>query len=58
MKIVEDLKKKVADAQTKEEAKEIIRDTIEETDVILNDEELDNVSGGIGGFYPAPGRLM
>ncbi len=57
MKIVEDLKKKVTDTLTKEEAKEISRDTIEEADVILDDEELDNVSGGAKfGFAPNPPR--
>ena len=41
-----DIKKEEKKAQTKEEAKEITRDTIEEAGMSLNDEDLDKVSGG------------
>ena len=56
MELVGDLKKKALEAKTKEEAKEIIRESIEEAGMILDDEELDSVSGG-GGFYKFPGIL-
>lgn len=42
MKLIGDLKKKVESAKTKEEA----RDTIKEAGMLLDDEELDKVSGG------------
>ena len=45
-----DIKKEEKKAQTKEEAKEITRDTIEEAGMSLDDEDLDKASGG-GGFY-------
>ncbi len=57
MELVGDLKKKALEAKTKEEAKEIIRESIEEAGMILDDKELDSVSGG-GGFYEVPGKLM
>lgn len=57
MELVGDLKKKALEAKTKEEAKEIIRESIEEAGMILDDEELDSVSGG-GGFYRIPGKQM
>ena len=41
-----DIKKEEKKAQTKEEAKEITRDTIEEAGMSLNDEDLDKASGG------------
>ena len=46
MKLIGDLKKEVTKAQTREEAKEIIRNTIEEAGMVLDDEELDKASGG------------
>lgn len=51
MKLTGDPKKEVKNAQSKEEAKEINQDTIEEAGIALDDEELDKASGG-GGFYP------
>lgn len=38
----------MANAQTKEEAKEIITDTVKEAGMVLDDAELDEVSGGDG----------
>ena len=46
MKLIGNLKKKVSEAQTQEEAKLIIKDTIEEAGMLLDDEDLDKVSGG------------
>ena len=46
MKLTGILKKSVTKAQTKEEEKEIIKDTIKEGRMVLDDEELDKVSGG------------
>ncbi len=48
MKIKEELKKKVKN--TKEEQKDAVHDSVEETGKVLSDEDLDRVSGG-GGFY-------
>ena len=42
MKLIDDLKEKVENSKTKEEA----RDTIKEAGKLLDDEELDKVSGG------------
>ena len=42
MKLIGDLKEKVENAKIKEEA----RDTIKEAGMLLDDEELDKVSGG------------
>ena len=42
MKLIDDLKEKVENAKTKEEA----RDTIKEAGMLLDDEELDKASGG------------
>jgi hypothetical protein len=42
MKLIGDLKEKVENAKTKEEA----RNTFEEAGMVLDDEELDKVSGG------------
>ncbi len=42
MKLIGDLKEKVENVKTKEEA----RDTIKEAGMLLDDEELDKVSGG------------
>lgn len=46
MKLTGILKKTVTKVQTKEEEKEIIKDTIKEGRMALDDEELDKVSGG------------
>ena len=46
MKLTGILKKSVTKAQTKEEEKEIIKDTIKEGRMVFDDEELDKVSGG------------
>ena len=43
MKLIGDLKEKVENAKTKEEA----RDTIKEAGMLLDDEELEKVSGGL-----------
>ena len=40
MKLIGKLKKKVSEAKTKEEAKLIIKDTIEEEGMILDEEDL------------------
>ncbi len=42
MKLIGDLKEKLENAKTKEEA----RDTIKKAGMLLDDEELDKVSGG------------
>ena len=44
MKLIDDLKEKVENAKTK--TKEEARDTIKEAGMLLDDEELDKVSGG------------
>ena len=46
MKFMENSQKNEANAQTKEEAKEIIKNTVEEAGMVLDDAELDEVSGG------------
>ena len=46
MEIIGKLKENVEKAETKEEVKEIIRNAGEEAGLVLNDEELDEVSGG------------
>ena len=43
MKLVGELKKKVEGSKNKEEAKEVI----EKAGMLLTDEELDNVTGGV-----------
>lgn len=43
MKLIGDLKEKVENAKTKEEA----RDTIKEAGMLIDDEELETVSGGL-----------
>lgn len=50
MKLIGDLKEKVENAKTKEEA----RDTIKEEGMLLDDEELEKVSGGgkFNGYNP------
>lgn len=49
MKLTEDLKKKLEGAESEQEVKTILDETkqnVEEAGVILDDEELDQVSGG------------
>ncbi len=46
MKFMENLKNSKANGQTKEEAKELIKNTVEEAGMVLDDAELDEVSGG------------
>ena len=47
MKLTGELKKRVETTQTPEEARKIIRDTIEDAGLLLDDEDLDKVSGGL-----------
>ena len=54
MKLTEDLKNKIDGAKSEEEVKSILAETkqnVEDAGVILDDAELDQVSGGAG-FYP------
>ncbi len=46
MKLIGQLKNKVEKAETKEEAKQIIQDA----GMLLDDQEMDQVTGGSGGF--------
>ena len=46
MKLIGQLKNKVEKAETKEEAKQIIRDA----GMLLDNQEMDQVTGGSGGF--------
>lgn len=46
MKLIGQLKNKVEKSETKEEAKKIIR----EAGMLLDDQEMDQVNGGFGGF--------
>ena len=51
MKLTDELKKKIDDAATEEEVKEILSDTkkdVEQAGLILEDAELDRVAGGMG----------
>ena len=48
MELTGKLKKQVENANSKEEAKEIIRETGEDAGIVFSDEELDQVSGGYG----------
>ncbi len=48
MKLTGKLKEKVEKTENREEAKEIIRNAGAEAGLVLNDEELDEVSGGLG----------
>ena len=50
MKLVGELKKQVEETKNKEEAKEVI----EKAGMLLTDEELDNVTGGVNPFTPRP----
>ena len=52
MKLTDELKKKIDNAGTEEEVKEILSDTkkdVEQAGLILEDAELDRVAGGMGG---------
>ena len=46
MELTGKLKEQVEKTETKEEAKEVIKETMEDAGMILNDEELDQVAGG------------
>ena len=46
MELTGKLKENVDKAENKEEAKKMIKDACAEADIILDDEELDEVSGG------------
>ena len=48
MEIIGKLKENVEKAETKEEAKEIIRNAGEEAGMELSEEELDKAAGGVG----------
>ena len=48
MEIIGKLKENVEKAETKEEAKEIIRNAGKEVGMELSDEELDKAAGGVG----------
>ena len=61
MKLTEDLKNKIDGAKSEEEVKEILGETkknVEEAGVILDDAELDQVSGGTGWFGEYTGPPM
>ncbi len=47
MEIIGKLKENVEKAETKEEAKEIIRNACEEAGMELSEEELDKAAGGV-----------
>jgi hypothetical protein len=57
MKLTDELKNKVVNAKANEKVEDITRDTIEDAETVLSDEDLDGVSGG-GSFERIPGRLM
>ena len=46
MELTGKLKEQVEKTETREEAKEVIKETMEDAGMILNDEELDQVAGG------------
>ena len=55
MKLTDELKKKIDDAATEEEVKEILSDTkkdVEQAGLILEDAELDRVAGGFSEVDP------
>ena len=54
MKLTGDLKKKVEQTQTKEEAKEAIK----KAGMLLKDDELEQVSGGEEYFFPNKGSWV
>ena len=47
MELTGKLKEQVEKTETKEEAKEVIKETMEDAGMILSDEELDKVAGGL-----------
>jgi len=57
MKLTDELKNKVVNAEENEKVEDITRDTIEDAETVLSDEDLDGVSGGAR-FEINPGRLM
>ena len=57
MKLTAELKNKVVNAKANEKVEDITRDTIEDAETVLSDEDLDGVSGGAR-FEINPGRLM
>ena len=55
MKLTDKIKEKIDNAKSEEEAKTIlesVKDGAEEAGVILDDEDLDKVAGGIIGHLP------
>lgn len=59
MKLIGNLKKAVTKVQSGEEAKKMIRDTNEEAVTVLDDDDLDKVSGrGEFTIYKPDDRLM
>lgn len=46
MELTGKLKEQVEKTETKEEAKEVIKETMEDAGMLLSDEELDQVAGG------------
>ena len=51
MEIIGKLKENVEKAETKEEAKEIIKNAGKEVGMELSEEELDKAAGGVGVFW-------
>ena len=51
MELTGELKEKVEKTETVDDAKKIIKDSAEKAGLILNDEELDKVSGGGIAYY-------
>ena len=47
MNLTGELKEQVERKETKEETKELIKETMEDAGMILSDEELDQISGGV-----------
>jgi hypothetical protein len=55
MEFTNDLKKKLGNAQNKEEAQAIIDETkkgAEQAGILLDDEDLDKAAGGLPGLFP------
>ena len=55
MKLTDELKGKLANASSEEEAKKILGETkkkVESAGVLLGDDELDKVAGGLAKFFP------
>ena len=51
MELTGKLEEQVDRKKTRKEAKEVIKETIEDAETILDDEELDQVSGGDGAWF-------